>query len=236
MSSREAARRRSGRPPRASPRAAVVAEAAEDQLGRARARAVPVAIVATMIRTPSSRHVAPVAQRDVADVADAEAVDERDAGLHLVDDRGRRPDELDDGAVLGDHDRVRRDAGVAARAARGRPASGTRRGPASPPSAGRARAASAAPRRSRDPETWTSAFSSCSTSAPRRVSWLIESWTRSSFPGTGRAEMITVSPRSTGPPDGRRTRCASAPTSARPGCRCRGSAARSGGISSRSPG
>ena len=47
------------------------------------------------------------------------------------------------------------------------------------------------------PETWTSAFSSCSTSAPRRVSWLIVSCTRSSFPGTGRAERITVSPRST---------------------------------------
>ena len=47
------------------------------------------------------------------------------------------------------------------------------------------------------PETWTGAFSSCSTSAPRFVSWLIASCTRSSFPGTGRAEMITVSPRST---------------------------------------
>ena len=47
------------------------------------------------------------------------------------------------------------------------------------------------------PDTWTAAFSSCSTSAPLRVSRLIESCTRSSFPGTARAEMITVSPRST---------------------------------------
>ena len=47
------------------------------------------------------------------------------------------------------------------------------------------------------PETCTSAFSSCSTSAPFLVSRLIASCTRSSLPGTGRAEMITVSPRST---------------------------------------
>jgi hypothetical protein len=47
------------------------------------------------------------------------------------------------------------------------------------------------------PETCTGAISSCSTSAPARASWLIESWTRSSFPGTGFAEMITVSPGST---------------------------------------
>ena len=47
------------------------------------------------------------------------------------------------------------------------------------------------------PETWTSAFSSWSTSAPFFVRRLIASWTRSSFPGIGFAEMITVSPRST---------------------------------------
>ena len=47
------------------------------------------------------------------------------------------------------------------------------------------------------PETWTGAISWCSTSAPWRASRLIESCTRSSFPGTGFAEMITVSPRST---------------------------------------
>ena len=47
------------------------------------------------------------------------------------------------------------------------------------------------------PETCTGAISWCSTSAPSRASRLIESWTRSSFPGTGFAEMITVSPRST---------------------------------------
>ena len=47
------------------------------------------------------------------------------------------------------------------------------------------------------PETCTAAFSSCKTSAPAFESWLIVSCTRSSFPGTGRAEMITVSPRST---------------------------------------
>ena len=47
------------------------------------------------------------------------------------------------------------------------------------------------------PETWTGAISWCSTSAPVFASWLIVSCTRSSFPGTGFAEMITVSPRST---------------------------------------
>ncbi len=47
------------------------------------------------------------------------------------------------------------------------------------------------------PETCTAAFSSCSTSAPALESWLIVSCTRSSFPGTGRADRITVSPRST---------------------------------------
>ena len=47
------------------------------------------------------------------------------------------------------------------------------------------------------PETCTGAISWCSTSAPAFASRLIESWTRSSLPGTGFAEMITVSPRST---------------------------------------
>ena len=47
------------------------------------------------------------------------------------------------------------------------------------------------------PETCTGAISSCSTSAPARASWLMESWTRSSFPGTGFAEITTVSPGST---------------------------------------
>ncbi len=46
------------------------------------------------------------------------------------------------------------------------------------------------------PDTWTGAISWCSTSAPICASRLIESWTRSSFPGTGLAEMMTVSPRS----------------------------------------
>jgi len=46
------------------------------------------------------------------------------------------------------------------------------------------------------PETCTGALSSCSTSAPDFASRLIASWTRSSFPGIGFAEMITVSPRS----------------------------------------
>ena len=47
------------------------------------------------------------------------------------------------------------------------------------------------------PETCTGALSSCSTSAPDRARRLIASWTRSSFPGIGFAEMITVSPAST---------------------------------------
>ena len=47
------------------------------------------------------------------------------------------------------------------------------------------------------PETCTGAISSWSTSAPSLVSPLIVSWMRSSFPGIGLAEMITVSPRST---------------------------------------
>jgi hypothetical protein len=40
-------------------------------------------------------------------------------------------------------------------------------------------------------------LSSCSTSAPDFASRLIASCTRSSFPGIGFAEMITVSPAST---------------------------------------
>jgi hypothetical protein len=47
------------------------------------------------------------------------------------------------------------------------------------------------------PDTCTGAISWCRTSAPSCARRLIESWTRSSFPGTGFAEMITVSPRST---------------------------------------
>ncbi len=47
------------------------------------------------------------------------------------------------------------------------------------------------------PETCTGAICSCSTSAPAFARRLIESCTRSSLPGTGRAERITVSPRST---------------------------------------
>ncbi len=95
--------------------------------------------------------------------------------------------------------------------------------------------ACAAPRRMPWPETWTGAFSWCSTSAPAFASWLIASWTRSSLPGTGFAEMITVSPAlDRDRRDGRCRRSASAPTSARPGCRCRGSAPRAAGSSSSS--
>ena len=47
------------------------------------------------------------------------------------------------------------------------------------------------------PDVCTGAISWWSTTAPARVSRLIVSWTRSSFPGTGFAEMITVSPAST---------------------------------------
>ncbi len=46
------------------------------------------------------------------------------------------------------------------------------------------------------PETCTGALSSCSTSAPERARRLIASCTRSSFPGIGFAEMMTVSPAS----------------------------------------
>ena len=47
------------------------------------------------------------------------------------------------------------------------------------------------------PETCTGAISWWSTSAPALASRLMVSCTRSSFPGTGFAERITVSPRST---------------------------------------
>ena len=46
------------------------------------------------------------------------------------------------------------------------------------------------------PDTCTGAISWWSTSAPPLASRLIVSWTRSSFPGTGFADRITVSPRS----------------------------------------
>ena len=44
------------------------------------------------------------------------------------------------------------------------------------------------------PETCTASLSWCSTRAPLRVSAFIVSWTASSLPGTGLADMITVSP------------------------------------------
>ena len=44
------------------------------------------------------------------------------------------------------------------------------------------------------PETCTASLSWCSTRAPRRQSAFIVSCTASSFPGTGLADMITVSP------------------------------------------
>src|SRR5215204_7219841 len=56
--------------------------------------------------------VATVAQCDVRHVADAEAVDERHAAVHAIDDPRAGARQLDDVAVLGDHDPRRGNAGV----------------------------------------------------------------------------------------------------------------------------
>ena len=157
-------------------------EAARDQLRRGRG--------AVRERRDDDQHavlgeVAPVAQRDVGDVADAEPVDEGHARLDVVGDAHAVARQLDDVAVLGDHDRGRRARPRPARAARGPRASGTRRGSASS-AFGRSRPSSVRSSSAHAwPETCTGEFSSCSTSAPLRVSRLIASWTRSSFPGTG---------------------------------------------------
>src|SRR6266511_1903901 len=58
------------------------------------------------------REVPPVTERDVGHVADAQAVDERDAAVDAVDDPDAVAGKLDDVAVLGDDDRGRRDADV----------------------------------------------------------------------------------------------------------------------------
>src|SRR5215211_4237747 len=54
-----------------------------------------------------------VTERDFAHVADAEPVDERVAGLHLVDDPRDSSGQLDDGAVLGEDDAVAWNASLA---------------------------------------------------------------------------------------------------------------------------
>ena len=59
------------------------------------------------------RQAAPVAERDVLDVADAEPVDEGHAGLDAVGDAHAVRGQLDDRPVLGDHDPLVRDARVA---------------------------------------------------------------------------------------------------------------------------
>ena len=58
------------------------------------------------------RKPAAVAERDVLDVPDAEPVDERDARVDPVDDAHAGRGQLDDGAVLGDHDPIVGDAAV----------------------------------------------------------------------------------------------------------------------------
>ena len=57
--------------------------------------------------------VTAVAQGDVLDVPDAQPVDERAPHVELVGEPGDAAPELDDGAVLGEHDPVRGHAGVA---------------------------------------------------------------------------------------------------------------------------
>ena len=54
------------------------------------------ASVATTMSDAVLGEPAPVAERDVVHVADAEAVDERHAGLNVVDDPRVAVDELDD--------------------------------------------------------------------------------------------------------------------------------------------
>ena len=145
-----------------------VAEAARDQLRRSRQAAA----VLCGERRHDDQHAVlgeppPVAQRDVVHVADAEPVDERHSGLDVVDDprdpvprarrrcRSRRARSCP---------RARRSR---ARAGRARRACGTRRAPASPPSAAAARGSCAAPRRGRGR---TRARARCPRAAPRRPS------------------------------------------------------------------
>ena len=84
----------------------------------------------------------------------------------LVDEPHALGAQLDDRAVLGQHDRGRPARPTPGPSARSRPASGTRRGSASPPSAVRGRTACGSPPASRARRRAPRAFSSCSTSAP----------------------------------------------------------------------
>ena len=139
----------------------------------------------------------PVAERDVLDVADAEPVDEGDAGGDPVDDADARA------ASARRRSRSRRSRSPAAGMPASRPSFACAASIRYSPWIGMSafgRTSDSSVRSSSEqawPETCTGAISSWSTSAPRRASRLIESWTRSSLPGTGFAEMITVSPRST---------------------------------------
>ncbi len=207
-----------------------LAEAARDQLGR---RREPAGAVRGGERRDDDQHAvlgepAPVAQRDVA-------ARRRRRGRRRTSCRRRRGRrcarrarrELDDacrsrraGSVPPGMPASRASCACAA-SMRNSPCTGITASAARAPSI--VRSSSARP----CPETCTGALSSCSTSAPDFASRLIASWTRSSLPGIGFAEMITVSPRST------LTRLVvvvrdarQSPRAARPGCRCRGSAAR----------
>ena len=176
-------------------RLARLGEAARDQLGLAAPRSRSRRERRDDDQDAVLGEVPPVAQRDVLHVADAEPVDEGDAGLDCRSTMRRRDSSssttepfsastirVRGHAASRGELRVRRQHAELAVDRHDRT------------SAGRApsivRSSSALPW----PETCTGAISWCRTSAPDFASRLIASWTRSSFPGTGLAEMITVSP------------------------------------------
>ena len=139
-----------------------------------------------MIRTPSSARRRRSRSATSRDVADAEPVDEGDAGLDLVDDPRRRPRSSSTTVPFSPiRIAVRGHAGLARepRVRRQHPVLAVDRHHRA--SAGRATSSVRSSSEQAWPETWTGAISWCSTSAPGCASWLIESWTRSSFPGTG---------------------------------------------------
>ena len=198
MSCGEAARRAPAPPrPNLVEQRLRLAEAAHDQLGRPTGRAPFAATVATTISTPSSdrcRRSRKATSRTSPTPSPSTNVT---PVSHAIHDPRPVLVQLDDRPVLGEHDRARRNARVASqlRVRREHPELAVhrhhrlrpdeRRSPSgSPPrcrarTRGRARSPGGAP--------------------PLRAfaSRLIVSCTRSSFPGTGFAERITVSPRST---------------------------------------
>ena len=200
MSSASKSRTMSSPPGEAGQVARLVGEAARDQLGAGSRR--------RRGSRPRSAH-RPRTRRGsrsaTSEMSPTPAVDERHAGLDAAREAGRRSRKLDDVAVLGDHDRARRHACFLRE-------SGMRLHPYSPwigiIAFGRTSESSVrTPRRGRVPRR-ARPRSPCA-GPPRRSSSSGRSHrARALVAGHGRAEMITVSPRSTLIAGGRCTRCA----------------------------